>query len=244
MKTIILTSVIISLSSQKSFLFPDSEEYHQLIKKHNDSRTRARQHQTDEILDNEIDVDASAALKAVCSNNSQDFQDNPACYPVQQIKKALEKQNSSLSLYFSKSKTPESSESSLLDVRTDEVYELLPRARSSAGVGVVEWRDLCETRTEFITPRQWNNTRGETLFIVNTGDDDELTEYVQQVRVTKCHGDVPARDLHFPARCRQEFTEHKLMALAGDGSALIIDSFMFQSGCVCEYDDTVWDMIH
>merc|ERR1712029_1085588 len=206
MKTIILTSVIISLSSQKSFLFPDSQEYHQLIKKHNDSRTRARLHQTNEILDNEIDVDASAALKAVCSNNSQDFQDNPACYPVQQIKRALEKQNSSLSLYFSKSKTQESSESSLFDVRTDE---LLPRARSS--VGVVEWRDL--------------------------------TEYVQQVRVTKCHGDVPARDLHFPARCRQEFTEHKLMALASDGSALIIDSFMFQSGCVCEYDDTVWNMI-
>ena len=94
---------------------------------------------------------------------------------------------------------------------------------------------ICEAVTQLTTPRHERNTRGEMRWIVN--QPDNRTDLTQVVKVTKCRvggkcydGSLSSRDRTF---CRQEYMDHKLVALNSDNSQVIIDTFSFPSCCTC-----------
>ena len=230
-----MTSVIVSITSQSPFYFPDSEEYLEVL---------ARKSQSLEEETNEIhDIDSNRTVKPLC--RKENITSNPDCYPVDQIKKALEIQNSTLSLYFDNNKSSHDDGTGGLTISTRFGVERIasedghPIARSGL---LHDWRPLCEVKTEYINPRVWPNSDGEPLFIVNPGhgDEGELTQYQQRVRVTTCATDHTAPlvtdHLGLVTRCTQEFTQHKLVALRPEGSELIVDTFSFPSSCSSQYD--------
>ena len=113
-----------------------------------------------------------------------------------------------------------------------EKQKIEPRLRSS-GLPELEYEKVCRISTEEIYPQKAKNKNGEFRFIVNGGSG--LEEYVQAVRISKCEGAGMSCDLESPhqTECRQEFMEHKLVALDEAGKQLEIDSFPLPSGCSC-----------
>ena len=104
-------------------------------------------------------------------------------------------------------------------------------------VAVDEMENICSVRTEYIMPRAAKNKDGEYKYIVNHPSGAE--EYVQQVRVTICseaekscgHGLLEETGLR--TRCRQEYSDHKLVALSATREELQVETFQFPSCCTC-----------
>merc|ERR1711976_419509 len=100
-----------------------------------------------------------------------------------------------------------------------------------------EMINICSVTTEYIMPRAAKNKDGEYKFIVNHPEGGE--EYVQQVRVTLCraaeqscgHGLLAESGVN--TKCRQEYSDHKLVSLSNTGEELQVETFRFPSCCTC-----------
>jgi len=168
---------------------------------------------------------------------SEDWCDSPADYPDQAILAAALRQNNSLGSLF---------DSKLL-VKEKEV----PTERPAIFKAVQSRNDfpefeefveedminICSVKTEYIMPRAAKNKDGEYKFIVNHPEGGE--EYVQQVRVNICrageqscgHGLLAGSGLD--TKCRQEYSDHKLVSLSATGEELQVETFRFPSCCSC-----------
>jgi len=94
---------------------------------------------------------------------------------------------------------------------------------------------VCGGSTRYITPRQARNKKGVMMYIVN--QPDNRTELTQLVKITVCHreGDkcqVGGFGRHATV-CKQEYMDHKLVAISPDQSHVVIDTFSFPSCCSC-----------
>ena len=95
--------------------------------------------------------------------------------------------------------------------------------------------NICRTLTRKVTPRGAKNTKGEFMWILNRPEGKE--EYIQVVDTTQCQ-DAGEQCLggelfgHVTS-CKQEYSEHKLLALDTKGQQIVIDTFRFPSCCTC-----------
>ena len=95
---------------------------------------------------------------------------------------------------------------------------------------------ICRTSEDMVYPRLAKDRRGIFRFIVNRPKGHE--GFKQVVQITKCEtaestcGDGKIAGLE-SSSCKQEFLDHKLLALNDNGTDLIVDSFSFPSGCSC-----------
>merc|ERR1711973_1029201 len=156
----------------------------------------------------------------ICPEN-EDWCDSPADYPEDTIlKAALSQENTIRSLFDSQSRPG-------IQTRMQEFDKFVAD----------EMENICSVRTEYIMPRAAKNKDGEYKYIVNHPPGAE--EYVQQVRVTICseaekscgHGLLEETGLR--TRCRQEYSDHKLVALSATREELQVETFQFPSCCTC-----------
>ena len=94
-----------------------------------------------------------------------------------------------------------------------------------------EFTNICAVRTSYITPRAAKNKEGQFRFIVNSPDG--AAEYSQLVRVAVCGAAGAECSGVAGTRCRQEYSDHKLVSLSGGGEELVVDTFSFPSCCTC-----------
>jgi hypothetical protein len=88
--------------------------------------------------------------------------------------------------------------------------------------------------------RQPKNKKGKFVFIVNSPAGSE--EYLQLVKVTTCVADgeecAQGRLLSsISTMCKQEYSDHKLVALSETGEELVVDTFSFPSCCTCVFNN-------
>ena len=225
-------STLVCLTCQR-FVFPDDHILHQRKLSHKFEKLLSRKHGKDsseenssEELRNEID-DSVESYRAACRDNAP-FCSDPDHYPESEIKSALKRQHKTMAGIL---KPVKSARSSVAPVQLQGRQGLVER----------EWHNLCDTNTTFIFPRAARNMEGEHRFLVNIDtalSEDDLSEYQQMVRVTTCAGAGAGAGrcggvAGLETRCRQEYAEHKLVALRG--GELVLDNFSFPSCCSCEY---------
>ena len=152
----------------------------------------------------------------LCPGN-EDWCDTPTDYPEQSILRAALSQNNTIRSLFD----------------TQEII-----SRNSFGEFVTaDLENICSVKTEYIMPRAAKNKEGEYKYIVNHPSGAE--EYIQRVKVTKCtgaeqecgHGLLEGSGVR--TKCRQEFSDHKLVALSPTGEELQVETFQFPSCCSC-----------
>jgi len=183
---------------------------------------------------NEIE-DKMMTKSPTCKEN-EDYCSDPIFYPKDAIQNALKKQYRTL-----KTLLPPS-----LAARGRSSLDVIPLKSRSGNLN--EWRNLCDTNTSFINPKVARNKDGVSMYLVNsditeTGEGDRLSEFSQQVRITRCAGDQgddhaggQCGDLGgLTTRCQQQYTLHRLVALDPQGLELIVDEFRFPSSCSCLY---------
>merc|ERR1712066_202038 len=161
----------------------------------------------------------------ICPEN-EDWCDSPADYPEDTIlKAALSQENTIRSLFDSQDIQ------SRLGIQTRNGLQEFDKFVAD------DMENICSVRTEYIMPRAAKNKDGEYKYIVNHPSGAE--EYVQQVRVTICseaekscgHGLLEETGLR--TRCRQEYSDHKLVALSATREELQVETFQFPSCCTC-----------
>jgi len=180
----------------------------------------------------------SSSRDPLCAG-SEDWCSSPPDYPDQAILAAALRQNSTLgSLFDSKLLLTEK------EVPTESPGIFNP-VRPRIGLPQFEefkeddseMINICSVTTEYIMPRAAKNKDGEYKFIVNHPEGGE--EYVQQVRVTLCraaeqscgHGLLAESGVN--TKCRQEYSDHKLVSLSNTGEELQVETFRFPSCCTC-----------
>merc|ERR1712165_173565 len=190
---------------------------------------------TNTIIPTTTEVLKSNSRVRLCPGN-EDWCDSPADYPDQAILAAALRQNNTLgSLFDSKLLVKEK------EVPTERPgLALFSSVQSRKGFPQFEEfveDDMINIKTEYIMPRAAKNKDGEYKFIVNHPEGGE--EYVQQVRVTLCraaeqscgHGLLAESGVN--TKCRQEYSDHKLVSLSNTGEELQVETFRFPSCCTC-----------
>merc|ERR1712154_98714 len=155
----------------------------------------------------------------LCPEN-EDCCDSPADYPEDTIlAAALSQDNTIRSLFDSQAVQPRKGLTEFGQFVADDL------------------ENICSVRTDYILPRAAKNKDGEYKYIVNHPSGAE--EYVQQVRVTICKeaekscGHGLLEDTGLRTSCRQEYSDHKLVALSATGEELQVETFQFPSCCTC-----------
>lgn len=183
------------------------------------------------------EIEDKKMMKSPTCKENEEYCSDPIFYPKDYIQNALKKQYKTLKTFLPSS--PPARGRSGLDVIPLE---------SRSGI-LNEWRNLCDTNTSFINPKVARNKDGVSMYLVNsdtTETDDRLSEYRQQVRITRCagdHGDDGGDHTGgqcgalggLSTRCHQEYTLHRLVALDPRGLELVVDEFRFPSSCSCLY---------
>ena len=179
------------------------------------------------------EIEDKKMMKSPTCKENEEYCSDPIYYPRDAIQNALKKQYKTLKTLLPPSPTARG-RSSL------DVIPLEPRSGN-----LNEWRNLCDTNTSFINPKVARNKDGVSMYLVNSDmTDDRLSEYSQQVRITRCAGDQggdhtggQCGDLGpgLSTRCHQDYTLHRLVALDPRGLELVVDEFRFPSSCSCLY---------
>jgi hypothetical protein len=198
------------------------------------------------------DVNHENKFSASCPNGAS-WCDQPLNYPSDAIVKAVAKQKKTINILFtnaseikSELKLPEHGSSigermgNFPENSTDYENE------NDTLVDDIEYdnfENVCSLTTDLITPRAARNKAGVFRFIVN--QPEGATEYLQLVKVVKCagereecgHGELFTSHV---TQCKQEYSDHKLVALSEGGEELVIDTFSFPSCCSCVYSPTYY----
>ena len=225
-KTLVYTTLIVSCSEQ--FVFPDrlGHAWNRKLSPSVLSRTEFQNRRAgDEI--NYPDMEQVNVINDERSNRKylntniycetgDDYCSEPLVYPSSDIAKALSTQKSVVKSMFDTS---------------------LPKIQARSGFNSIHhMENVCSMSTSHIMPRAAKNKNGEFKFLVNGGKGAE--EYIQLVQISQClgagescgHGNIFSREV---TECKQEFSDHKLVALDEEGQELIIDTFSFPSCCSC-----------
>jgi len=133
----------------------------------------------------------------------------------------------------------------LLGMFDNAVVEEVMQLRSGEVLGDGDGEDdeafeevnACDSRTSYILPRAARSVKGSFMFIVNQPAQEKLS---QVVRVTTCRepghscygGQLEGRG-GLRTVCRQQYTDHKLVALDQDKDEVVVETFTFPSCCSC-----------
>jgi len=202
---IVISAVLLCPAEQ--FLFPDKLK-HSWTRKlipHNKNRNSVKTSNTDR---------KEVRSSNLCKNGLEYCMD-PDAYPSQAIARALEKQSTAINSMFDKS---------------------LPIIEARSGLDTFHLENVCGAIRTDIKPRAAKNKKGEFKFLVNGGEGAE--DFIQLVQITKCQGagESCGRGNIFHREstiCKQEYSDHKLVALDENGEELVVDTFSFPSCCSC-----------
>ena len=168
-------------------------------------------------------VAAAAAATTGCVNRNitEPWCDDPADYPDTAITDLITGQDKSLIINF---------------------FELGPFTRDGGTETpfIVNEENICDTESRYITPRAAKNKADKFMFIVNHPAGSE--DYLQLVKVTSCQAaeeECAQGQLlgYISTRCKQEYSDHKLVALSETGEELVVDTFSFPSCCSCVFSN-------
>ena len=184
----------------------------------------------------EEEVATSSSRRPLCEG-SKDWCDSPPDYPDQAILAAAVRQNNTLgSLFDSKLLVRQKAEEEV-PTESPGIFGVI-RSRNRFEEFVEDSMiNICSVKTEYIMPRAAKNKEGEYKFIVNHPEGGE--EYVQQVRVNICRaaeqscGQGRLAGSGLDSKCRQEYSDHKLVSLSATGEELQVETFRFPSCCSC-----------
>lgn len=118
------------------------------------------------------------------------------------------------------------------EVKTESTGEPIKVKRPLRGI------NACPVKEEFVAPYWANNTRGETLALLNLYP---FEQYVQWERCKYEHRQMYCRS---GCRCEQQYRLHKLLAFdpSNECRGIFSDWFRFPSCCVCKCYDLPQDI--
>jgi len=153
------------------------------------------------------------------SCDGDDFCDRPSFYPSKEILQLVTNASAGLDNMFSHEK--------------EDVMDGNERGRGIFG----QADSVCMMFHQHIRPKVAKNTRGKFMFLVNAPDHDDESRFVQIVQTGQCmgagQGCMGAWPGYQSTECRQQFLEHKLVAVDSNLREIIVDSFKFPSCCTC-----------
>lgn len=97
-----------------------------------------------------------------------------------------------------------------------------------------EEENVCGMFHEDITPRVAKNTQGKFKFVVNSPENSQ--KYIQRVQTGQCYSpgdECFSGGFSASTYCKQQFLEHKLLAMSDDMTTVVVDTFNFPSCCTC-----------
>lgn len=99
------------------------------------------------------------------------------------------------------------------------------------------YSNACPVKEEVVAPFWANNTRGETLALLNLYP---FEQYVHWEKCTNEHKQMFCRD---GCRCEQQFSLHRLLAYDphNECRGIFSDWFKFPSCCICKCYDIPFD---
>jgi len=156
------------------------------------------------------------------SCDGDDFCDRPSFYPSREILQLVTNASAGLDNMFAHEK----------DTSEDAIEE------NERGRGIFGQADsVCMMFHQHIRPKVAKNTKGKFMFLVNAPDHDDESRFVQIVQTGQCmgagQGCMGAWPGYQSTECRQQFLEHKLVAVDQNLQEIIVDSFRFPSCCTC-----------
>jgi len=220
---LVLGAMIVRLSDQ--FVFPenDQQEERKLISGHDitsigrdGQRVIGELMKTNEVIQDKSDSSMNLIDDQYFCQNGTQFCTDPVTYPSKAIRKALRKQKRIINSMFDK-----------------DLYRL----RMRSGFDLIHGgENVCGMTSSHIMPKAAKNKKGQFKFLVNGGEGTE--DYIQLVKISQClgEGEVCGKGKIFTrevTECRQEYTDHKLVALDEEGKQLVVDTFSFPSCCSC-----------
>ena len=210
MKLILANLMLLTVQESSQFVFPDTVR---------EVRPRAEY--------NEVKDGGTEGCPG-----GEDYCEEPLSYPASKIAKALQKVDSNLMRSLLSHSIEETEEVFGIGLRS--MPSIAARTRANPGArNQMDYEKVCHSTKEFIKPKQARNKEGEYLFIVNGGEG--LEDNIQMVTVSKClgTGERCSLETEEETECRQEYSEHRLVALDSAGQQLVMETFTFPSGCSC-----------
>jgi len=161
-------------------------------------------------------------LDVLCSKHS--FCTDPPNYPIKQVAGALAKNPLLVGMFDN-------------TVVEEEVMQLRSGEVVGEGNDNLDEVNVCDSRTSYILPRAARSVKGSFMFIVNQPAQEKLS---QVVRVTTCRGqgercyggELDGR-VGLRTVCRQQYMDHKLVALDQERGEVVVETFSFPSCCSC-----------
>ncbi|KAJ0179695.1 hypothetical protein K1T71_004286 [Dendrolimus kikuchii] len=92
--------------------------------------------------------------------------------------------------------------------------------------------ELCDVRTQFITPRAALNNKGSWKYVVNMPDNMTQLVRAEICASTTCNG-LCSLPTGYTSRCEQKYIQKRLVALQPSGQNLYTDIFWIPSCCQC-----------
>jgi len=152
--------------------------------------------------------------EGLCGNSSVLYCSRPRHYPKLAIERALRKQRNML-----------------------DMFDQLPERQNRVKRDVEDFFDACPSTHDTILPRVGLNTNNQQRFVVNGDISGEFGRLVQLVQVTTCDGrrgeSCGAGVLGGRTECRQQYSNHRLVAYDEERGELLVETFRFPSCCSC-----------
>jgi len=184
-------------------------------------------------MDNEVEwgTDIFQTLKDgnLCGDGST-YCTRPSHYPGVAIARALKKNKKKelINVLFDEPKVQLRLRSGIFAKSADENFD-------------DEFENVCGSVRRTIAPKVGTNTNNQQRYLVQ-GDIDlaEFSGLVRTVQTVECLGSQLPGEREscgvFPGRrteCRQEYTEHRMVALDLEKGELVVEAFNFPSCCSC-----------
>jgi hypothetical protein len=212
---VILLTVTSLANSCSAFRFPDPEE--EYFSRHPKLKNAYAANDTTPETSNLVeDTSEVGVIKPFC--NGTDYCSDAPNYPSKQILQMMAKTKRQFASMFD-----------------EPVIGFHISARTSLNsFDVEEDENVCGMFHEDITPRVAKNSKGAFKFVVNSPENNQ--KYIQRVQTGQCYN--PGEDCFSggfvpQTYCKQQFLEHKLLALSDDLTEIVVDTFPFPSCCTC-----------
>ena len=261
-----LTTLLVGADAATNVVFPDATDNNDNTKnrpsglllprsdfKGNDYPETYNDYEEDDTIEIEFAAD-EARIRFDNSTASNEIDSGPECdpvtnictnlpaYPDKKMLRALRKGNQ-FTRDLIKSMTLPVPSGSDVDARgrAGDVDFVLRFGTNENGDEFLEEDNVCRTLRRRLQPQGAKNTRGEFVWILNRPAGKE--EYIQVVETTVCQ-DVGSQCLDgglsgLKTSCRQEYVEHKLLALDAEGKQIVMDTFRFPSCCTCHLQNSL-----
>ena len=184
------------------------------------ARNRTGASLREEVMDNEVEWERKGDM---CGNGEL-YCSQPLHYPEAAIAKALRKNKRKAVI------------AELFDAPEPQL-----RFRSGELEIIEEFENVCPSQRRTIAPRVGTNAHNQQRYLVQGGSDlAEFNGLVRTIETVQCLGSQAEGERESCAvttgrrtECRQQHTEHRMVALDMERGELVVEAFSFPSCCSC-----------